>query len=112
MDENDLEDKCLNLLDKSAEDALNSEAFTKLSLSTVEKILTRDTLSIDEMDVYKACLRWAEEECMRQDVEVINFLYLPVSRFKVTCVADLMLEFEVELHSRKNSSLRHFKEKF
>ena len=68
--ENNLEEKCLHLLDETAEDALKSEAFTKITLSTVEKILKRDTLNIEEIDVYKACLNWAEAECKRQKIEV------------------------------------------
>ena len=55
MGENNLEEKCLELLDELAEGALKSEAFTKITLSTVERILKRDTLNIEEVEAYKAC---------------------------------------------------------
>ena len=71
MGENNLEEKCLYLLDESAEDALKSEAFTKVTLPTVERILKRETLNIEEVDVYKACVNWADAECNRQLMEVI-----------------------------------------
>ena len=70
MGESNLEEKCLELLDELAHDALKSEVFTKITSSTVERILQRDTLNIEEMDVYKACVRWAEAECNRQLIEV------------------------------------------
>ena len=70
MGETNLEDKCFELLDELAMDALKSEAFNKITLSTVEKILRRDTLNIDEKDVFKACVNWAEAECNRQLIEV------------------------------------------
>ena len=69
MGESDLEDKCLELLDELAVDALKSEAFTKITCSTVDKIVKRDTLNVDEIEVYKACVNWAEAECNRQLIE-------------------------------------------
>ena len=73
MSEDNLEEKCLKLLDCAAKEALKSQAFTQIKLSTVERILKRETLNVREMDVYKACIMWAEAECSRQQIEV-NFL--------------------------------------
>ena len=70
MAERDIENMCLELLDESAEDALKSEAFTKITRSTVKRILKRDSLNVEELDIYKACVRWAEAECNRQMIEV------------------------------------------
>ena len=71
MGENTLEEKCLDLVDNFAENALESEAFTQITLSTVERILKRDTLNTEEIYIYKACIRWAGVECNRQLIEVI-----------------------------------------
>ena len=70
MDENSLEEKCLKLIDDTASDALKSEAFTLINISTIERILKRDTLNIEEIDVYKGCICWAQAECNRQHIEV------------------------------------------
>ena len=75
MGEDSLEEKCLNMLDCEAEDALKSQAFTQIKLSTVERILKRETLNVREMDVYKACIVWAEAECSRQQFEVYFLKY-------------------------------------
>ena len=70
MGENSLEEKCLDLLDSNAQNALRSEAFSKIKLSTVERILQRDTLNVEEIHIYNACIRWAKAECDRQLIEV------------------------------------------
>ena len=71
--EHDLEKRCLDLLDDSALETLESEGFTEINKVTVQKIIDRDSLCIEEMDVYNACVRWAEAECKRQDIDVSNF---------------------------------------
>ena len=73
MGADSLEEKCLKLIDCAAKEALKSQAFTQIKLSTVERILKRETLNVLEIDVYKACILWAEAECSRQQIEV-NFL--------------------------------------
>ena len=70
MGENTIEEKCLDVVDNLAEDVLKSDEFSEITLSTVERILNRDTLNAGEVDVYKACIRWAEAECNRQLIEV------------------------------------------
>ena len=70
MDEDDLERNCLHVIDDSATEAFKSEAFNGIAQATLEKIVRRDTLNIEEIDVYKACVNWAEAECNRQNLEV------------------------------------------
>ena len=70
MDEDDLERNCLHVIDGSATAAFKSEAFTGITQATLEKIVRRDTLNIEEIDVYKACVNWAEAECNRQNLAV------------------------------------------
>ena len=70
MSENGLEEKFLSLIDESAMETLKSEEFTEVSRKTMERIIKRDTLSIDEIDVYHACMSWEEVECAKQDIQV------------------------------------------
>ena len=70
MGERELEEKCLSLIDESATETIKSEAFSRISSKTIEKIVKRDTLDVDELQVFKACVKWAEVECHRQKMEV------------------------------------------
>ena len=33
-------------------------------------VMRRDTLEVEELDVYNACIHWAEAECQRLHLEV------------------------------------------
>ena len=74
MGEKDIEQKCLRLIDENGAEALKSDGFENVTLETVKKIISRDTLEINELDVWQACLRWAEKECQRQDKQVSIFV--------------------------------------
>ena len=70
MGEDDLEEKCLQVSDESTKDAFNSETFTTITFERLEKIVKRDTLNVEEIDIYRACVCWAEAECNRQNLQV------------------------------------------
>ena len=84
MDEKEIEDKCLSLIDKSATkvDLISSEAFVHIGQKTLAKLVKRDTLDADELQIYKSCIQWAEAECKRQQIEVMFHLKLakPIQR--------------------------------
>ncbi len=78
MGDDDIMNKCLELIDETGKETLNSESFTEVKMETVKSIICRDTLQVPtEVDVWKACMRWAEEECRRQGKQVsyIFFFY-------------------------------------
>ena len=58
--------RCLDILDSQTEEALQSDSFIGINHETLQLILGRDTLCIEEMVVYAAVIRWAEAECTRQ----------------------------------------------
>ena len=70
--EAELQEKCLQLIDEYASDTIKSQGFTQMTRHTLEIIMKRDTLDLDELDVYKGCIRWANSECGRQHIEVCN----------------------------------------
>ena len=66
FEEPELMQRCLNVIDSQAHDALQSESFTSIDYQTLEQILGRDNLRADETIVFMAAARWAEAECTRQ----------------------------------------------
>ena len=75
--EKELEEKCLHLIDETADEALKSEAFSQVNRDTVSKIVQRDTLDVEEIRIYQASISWAEAECCRQGIQVLFFLLFP-----------------------------------
>ncbi len=66
----DLVAKCLSLVDRSADHVLQSDAFADVSVDTLKKLVGRDSLEADEIDVFIGCVRWAGRECVRREMEV------------------------------------------
>ena len=68
--ETELMQRCLNVIDSQAHDILQSDSFTSIDYHTLEQILGRDNLCVDETVVFKAAVCWAEAECTRQGHDV------------------------------------------
>ncbi|XP_044742026.1 BTB/POZ domain-containing protein 2-like [Chrysoperla carnea] len=66
--EQELENKCLNIIDRHAMIALSANGFIDTDLNTLTTLLERNTIEIEELQLYKAILRWAEAECVRQQL--------------------------------------------
>ena len=63
--------RCWEVIDAQAEEALRSDGFTEIDYSTLEAVFTRETLNAKEGSIFNAAVRWAEAECMRQDLQPI-----------------------------------------
>ena len=72
MDDKDIEKKCLALADENGKRMIESYGFKTLTQETLKKIISRDTLEVRELDLWLACLKWAAEECRRQQ-KVVRF---------------------------------------
>jgi len=46
---------------------VSSKEFLQAKAATVEAIANRETLNIKEVDLFSACMKWAEAECKRTD---------------------------------------------
>ena len=66
----ELEEKCLQMIDEMTEETLKSDSFPQISKQTIQKIIGRDTLNAEEISIYRASIRWAEAECLRQNIQV------------------------------------------
>ena len=68
--EKDLEAKCWGIVSKKTLECTNSEAFCNISSQTLNTLLKRDTLTIAEVELFKAVLRWTNNECARQGINI------------------------------------------
>ncbi len=63
--------RSLDLIDENGKETLESDGFTELRPEVVKTVISRDTLDVQtEVDVWKACTKWAEAECQRQGKSV------------------------------------------
>ena len=66
FDETELTQHCFDVIDSQTKEALQADSFTDIDYQTLELILRRDTLCVEETVVFAAARRWAEVECSRQ----------------------------------------------
>ena len=66
FDDQELMQRCWNVIDIGAEEVVQSDSFTDIDFKTLQVILSRDTLDAKETTLFAAAIRWAEAECTRQ----------------------------------------------
>ena len=67
-------DRCWEVIDKQTEEALKSDGFATIERSLLESIVTRDSLTIEEIELFTAVDLWATKECERQGLVVDGVL--------------------------------------
>ena len=65
-EEKKLVDQCWEVIDKQTEEALKSNGFATIERSLLETVVTRDTLNIQEIELFKAVNLWATKRCEEQ----------------------------------------------
>ena len=65
-EEKNLVDRCWKVIDKQTELAVKSDGFGEIERSLLETVVKRDTLTIEEIESFKAVDLWATKECKRQ----------------------------------------------
>ena len=65
-DEKVLVDQCWEMIDSETKGAVKSEGFLTIERSLLEAVVKRDTLTIREVELFKAVDLWATKECERQ----------------------------------------------
>ena len=65
-EEKDLEDQCWEVIDRETEEVVKSKEFAAVERSLLEAVIKRDTLTIREVELFKAVDLWATKECERQ----------------------------------------------
>jgi len=59
----------LRFIEANTEDVVNTPGWDDLPEDHLLSVLRSDLLTIDEIDLFKACLRWAVSECKRRGLE-------------------------------------------
>ena len=68
FEDKDLEDRCWEVIEANTEEAVTSDDFVMLERSLIESVVTRERLTIKEVDLFKAVDRWARKESERQGI--------------------------------------------
>ena len=61
-----LVDQCWKVIDQQTEEAVKSDGFWTIERSLLEAVVERDTLNIQEIELFKAVNLWATERCEEQ----------------------------------------------
>ena len=69
-EEKNLVDRCWEVIDKQTEKTVKSDEFATIERSLLESIVTRDSLTIEEIELFTAVDLWATKECERQGLVV------------------------------------------
>ena len=67
-EEKDLVDKCWEVIDKHGVEAVKSDAFVTIERSVLEELVERDSLSVKEIELFKAVDCWARKECEKKNL--------------------------------------------
>ena len=62
--------RCWEVIDKETGELVKSDGFATIERSLLESIVTRDSLTIEEIDLFEAVDLWATKECGRQGAAV------------------------------------------
>ena len=65
-EEKNLVDQCWKVIDEQAEEAVKSEGFVTIERSLLESVVERDTLNIQEIELFKAVNLWMTKRCEEQ----------------------------------------------
>jgi BTB/POZ domain-containing protein 3/6 len=69
LDENDLRLKCWDLVDNETQIFSSSEAFNEITLETLNELLSRETLTNDELEVFQTVFRWSGKQCLKNGLD-------------------------------------------
>ena len=67
--EKGLVDQCWEVIDNRSEEAVKSDEFTTIEHSLLEAVVSRGTLAINEIDLFKAVDLWATKTCEKLGIE-------------------------------------------
>ena len=65
-EEKNLVDQCWKVIESQTEEALKADGFETIEKTLLEALIQRETLQIREVELFKACDRWAINQCREQ----------------------------------------------
>ena len=72
FEEKNLVEQCWEVIDEQTEEAVNSDVFATIERSLLEAVVVRDSLTIEEIELFKAVDLWATRECERQGLAAVG----------------------------------------
>ena len=66
--EQKLEMSCWTFIESNTEDVVSSKDFNNISQKTLASLLKRDDLSILEVELFRAVLKWSDVQCSKKDI--------------------------------------------
>ena len=70
FDEKELEEKSWDIVLTKTRECVNSETFCDIKLHTLNALLKKEWLPVTEVELFKAVLKWTDNECARQGINV------------------------------------------
>jgi len=70
FEEEKLVHQCWKVVDQQTEEALKSDGFATIERSLLEAVVERDTLNIQEIELFKAANLWATKRCEEQGLSI------------------------------------------
>lgn len=92
-DTEQLQDRCWSIVDLQTRQCLRSRSFLSTSQAILEALVKRETLDIEEPDLFRAVLSWAEAQCKVNSLEpkaknIRKFLGGAVSHIRFSSMDD------------------------
>ena len=69
-EEKGLEDHCWEVIDKQANEVVKSDGFLTIEKPVLEALVERESLTVKEVELFKAVDCWATKECKKQGLAV------------------------------------------
>ena len=70
--EGELESKCWDVVSRSTSKCTKSKAFCDIEAHILNALLKLEILTITEVDLFKAVLRWVDNECAKQGINLAD----------------------------------------
>ena len=117
LDETSLISECLGLIQKKTQKVFDSESFVAIPDKVLQCILESSTLSVPEVVVFEACVRWCKARCRIEGLNptvdnqrhilgdllyLINIEKIPLDDFSRTVVPSGLLHADEELQLFRN----------
>ena len=92
-DTEQLQERCWSIVDLQTRQCLRSKSFLSTSQAILEALVKRDTLDIDETDLFRAVLSWADAQCKVHSLEpkaknIREFIGGAVSHIRFSSIED------------------------
>ena len=72
FDEKKLEEKCWGIVSTKTLECISSEAFCSIGSHVISALLKRKELTVTEVELFKAVLKWVDSQCARQGIKNID----------------------------------------